>query len=86
MKDLDYIMEVSGRAGALDIHLSSNFYPPLPGEVKRIFQDAFQGYWAGLYGVPGLERELSRVYKGRLDQYDFWQFLEEWDLEGGWDE
>jgi hypothetical protein len=81
MKDLDYFIEVSGRSGALDIHLSSNFYPPLPPEVKRIFSDAFNGYWAGLYGVEGLEKELSRVYRGGLHQYDFWQFLNEEDLE-----
>lgn len=82
MADLDYFMEVSGRAGALDIHLTSNFYPPLPASVKRVFADAFSGYWAGLYGVEGLEKELSRVYRGGLHQYDFWQFLNEEDLEG----
>ena len=82
MKDLDYFIEVSGRSGALDIHLASNFYPPLPPEVKRVFTDAFTGYWAGLYGVEGLEKELSRVYRGGLHQYEFWQFLNEDDLEG----
>jgi hypothetical protein len=84
MKDLGYFMEVSGRSGALDIHLASNFYPPLPASVKRVFTDAFTGYWAGLYGVEGLEKELSRVYRGGLHQYDFWQFLNDDDLEGGY--
>lgn len=80
MKDLDYFIETSGRAAALDIHLSSNFYPPLPGTVKKVFSDAFQGYWAGLWDIEGLQKELSRVYKGGLHQYDFWQFLNEEDL------
>lgn len=81
MKDLDYFMEVSGREGALNIHLSSNFYPPLPASVKKVFIDAFTGYWNGLWDIDGLQKELSRVYKGGLDQYDFWKFLNEEDLE-----
>ena len=84
MKDLDFIIETAGRAQGLLMHLETNFYPPLPSSVKRVFQDAFQGYWAALYGIEGLEQELSRVYRGRLDQYDFWQFLDEQD--GGWNE
>ena len=46
-----------------------------------IFIDAFNLYWHGLTDVNGLEKELSRVYKGGLHQYDFWQFLNEEDLE-----
>lgn len=65
---------------ALSIHLSSNFFPPLPAHVKKIFLDAFQLYWNELIDIHELEKELSRVYKGTLDQYGFYHFLNEEDL------
>jgi hypothetical protein len=31
--------------------------------------------------IEGLQKELSRVYKGGLDQYGFYNYLNEEDLE-----
>jgi hypothetical protein len=64
-----------GLADSLQMHLSANFYPPLPGFVKQIFGDAFNMYWAGMIDEEGLEKELSRVYKGGLDRYGFDNYL-----------
>ena len=69
-----------GRADSLQMHLSSNFYPPMPSEVKKIFGDAFNQYWAGMIDITGLEKELSRVYRGSLNDYGFWNYLNEEDL------
>lgn len=69
---------------SLNIHLTSNFYPPLPGTVKKIFLDAFNLYWAYQIDINQLEKELSRVYTGGLDRYGFDSFLNEDDLEGGY--
>ena len=73
-------IEMSGRADSLQMHLTSNFYPPLPGEVKKIFGDAFNQYWAGQIDFEGLEKEVSRVYRGSLYDYGFWNYLNEEDL------
>jgi len=75
LKDLNF-----DNYSALSIHLNSNFYPPLPSFVKKIFLDAFQSYWAELIDIDELQKELSRVYKGGLDQYGFYNFLNEEDL------
>jgi len=64
-----------GLADSLQMHLSANFYPPMPGWVKQIFGDAFNMYWAGMIDEEGLEKELSRVYKGGLDRYGFDNYL-----------
>ena len=68
------------RYQALSFHLTGNFYPPLPASVKKIFLDAFQLYWAELIDIDQLQKELSRVYKGGLDQYGFYNFLNDDDL------
>ena len=78
---IEYTTENFGRAKSLEIHLSANFYPPLPGFVKQIFVDAFNQYWSGLTDINGLEKELSRVYKGSLNDYGFYNYLNEEDLE-----
>jgi len=78
---IEYTTEHFGRAQSLEIHLSSNFYPPLPGFVKKIFLDAFNLYWAHKIDINDLEKELSRVYKGGLDQYGFFNYLNEEDLD-----
>ena len=68
------------RYQALSFHLTGNFYPPLPTYVKKIFLDAFQLYWAYSIDIDQLQKELSRVYKGGLDQYGFDNFLNDDDL------
>lgn len=84
MSKQDFIertIETSGRAESLQLHLGANFYPPLPGQVKKIFGDAFNMYWAGMIDVDGLQKELSRVYTGSLFDYGFDNYLNEEDLE-----
>ena len=78
---IEYTTENFGRAESLRLHLSANFYPPLPSFVKQIFIDAFNQYWSGLTDINGLEKELSRVYKGSLNDYGFYNYLNEEDLE-----
>jgi hypothetical protein len=78
MSKQDFIertIESNGLASSLQMHLSSNFYPPMPGWVKQIFGDAFNMYWAGMIDEEGLEKELSRVYVGGLDKYGFDNYL-----------
>ena len=72
-------IEMVGRADSLQMHLSSNFYPPMPAEVKKIFGDAYNQYWAGMIDVEGLAKELSRVYRGSLYDYGFDNYLNEGD-------
>lgn len=77
---IDYTKENFGQYESLSLHLTSNFYPPLPSEVKKVFLDGFNQYWAGLIDLNGLSKELSRVYKGTLDQYGFFNYLNQDDL------
>jgi hypothetical protein len=77
---IEYTIESSGKAASLNMHLSSNFYPPLPAYVKKIFIDAFNLYWSYMIDINQLEKELSRVYKGGLDQYGFYNYLNDDDL------
>lgn len=72
---IDYTIENLGLADSLNMHLSSNFYPPLPAEVKKVFIDAFTQYWAGLIDSDQLGIELSRVYRGSLYDYGFNNYL-----------
>ena len=76
---IDYTIDTVGKYDSLQMHLSTNFYPPLPGEVKKIFGDAFNQYWAGMIDFEGLEKELSRVYRGSLYDYGFDNYLNEGD-------
>jgi hypothetical protein len=77
---IEYTTENFGKAQSLELHLSANFYPPLPRYVKKIFVDAFNLYWSGMIGIQGLQKELSRVYKGELTDYGFYNYLNEDDL------
>jgi hypothetical protein len=52
----------------------------MPAQVKKVFLDGFNQYWAGLIDITGLSQELSRVYRGSLDQYGFYNYLNENDL------
>lgn len=79
---IEYTQETVGMAESLSMHLSANFYPPIPAEVKKVFLDAFNMYWAGQIDITGLETELSRVYRGSLTDYGFYNYLLEADLEG----
>lgn len=72
---IEYTKDNFGLYQSLEMHLSSNFYPPLPAEVKLIFLDAFQQYWAGLIDLDQLAREVSRVYRGSLYDYGFDNYL-----------
>ena len=76
---IEVTIDSVGKYESLQMHLTSNFYPPLPKEVKVIFGDAFNQYWAGLIDVDGLQKELSRVYRGSLNDYGFWNYLLEGD-------
>jgi hypothetical protein len=83
MKDLDYVKESMSQEGALRFHLTTNFYPPLPDFVKDAFVEVFKEYWAGDLDVSDLDKELAEraYYTGGIDNYDFWQFCKEEDLE-----
>ena len=76
---IDYTIDTVGKYDSLQMHLSTNFFPSLPGEVKKIFGDAFNQYWAGQIDFEGLEKEVSRVYRGSLYDYGFWNYLHEGD-------
>jgi len=78
--DIIYFNEHVGKAKSLELHLTNNFYPPLPAAVKKIFLDAFNLYWNFEIDLGRLEKELSRVYKGGLDQYGFYHYLNDDDL------
>lgn len=72
---IEYTIENNGLASSLELHLGANFYPPLPGTVKKIFLDGFNQYWAGLIDIDQLGQELKRVYKGSLYDYGFDNYL-----------
>ena len=76
---IEQTLDAVGLHESLQMHLSANFYPPMPAEVKKVFGDAFNQYWAGLIDVDGLQKELSRVYRGSLNDYGFWNYLLEGD-------
>jgi hypothetical protein len=78
---IEYTLDNFGRYQSLELHLGANFYPPLPAQVKKVFLDAFSQYWAYLIDIDGLVKELGRVYRGGLDQYGFYNFLNEEDLD-----
>ena len=72
---IERTIESDGMAESLMMHLGANFYPPIPGFVKKIFVDAFNMYWAGMIDKEQLEKELSRVYTGGLYRYGFENYL-----------
>jgi hypothetical protein len=53
----------------------------MPNEVKKVFGDAFNMYWARMITIDGLAKELSRVYTGSLGDYGFWNYLNVEDLQ-----
>ena len=83
MKDLSYAIETLQRKEALRYHLTGNFYPPLPEFVKDAFVDVFEEYWNGELMASELDDALAEraYYTGGIWKYDFYQFLDEADLE-----
>ena len=61
----------------LRIHLTSNFYPPIPSWVKDVFVNSYKEYWNGNVDRKGLEKLLEDVYIGGLEEYGLWAFLGE---------
>ena len=62
------------------MHLKTNFYPPLPDYFINRFIKAWERYW-NEGNVEKLQAELSEVgYKGDLNSYDFYTFLNDEDL------
>ena len=68
------------RSQSLKLHLDSNFYPPLPESFKFKFVEVFEKYWdAG--DINWLQEALSKIgYKGSLNDYGFFNFLNEEDV------
>lgn len=83
MKDLSHALNHLRQGEALRYHLNVNFYPPIPGEVKDEFVAVFTEYWNGELEAGDLNVALAERtgYVGGIEQYDFWQFLNECDLE-----
>ena len=61
----------------LRIHLTYNFYPPIPSWVKDVFVNSYKEYWNGNVDRKGLEKLLEDVYIGGLEEYGLWAFLGE---------
>jgi len=68
------------RSQSLKLHLDSNFYPPLPETFKNKFVEVFEKYWdAG--DIDWLQEALNKIgYKGSLNDYGFFNFLNEEDV------
>lgn len=83
MPDPSYVIEMQGRRGGLQFHLDSAFYPPLPMEIKHAFIQAFEDYWDFEIDINELKQRLrdDAGYQGDLGSYNFWQFLNEEDIE-----
>ena len=70
---------MNDRAFQLRLHLYSNFYPPLPDSFKHSFVEVFEKYWEG-GDADWLKTALSKIgYKGSLNDYGFYNFLNEED-------
>lgn len=84
MPDPSYIIEARGKKLALSMHLTHNFYPPIPQEIRCAFMDAFVEYWERDIDCWELEQRLREIgYTGGLEKYNFWQFLNDEDLGHG---
>ena len=83
MPDPSYVIETHGRQEGLAFHLSTAFYPPLPDEIKEAFIRVFVDYWSGDIDLGSLDQELADKagYTGGVNQYNFWQFLNDEDLD-----
>ena len=64
----------------LRLHLDSNFYPPLPDTFKYSFIEVFEKYWES-GDIIWLQTALSKIgYKGSLNDYGFYNFLNDEDI------
>ena len=67
-----------GRLEGLRIHLTANFYPPIPFEVRQSVLEAFQAHWKRAKTPEALlkdiNRRLSKAKTGwqwrKLDRFD----------------
>ena len=68
------------KSQSLKLHLNCNFYPPLPESFKFKFVEVFEKYWdAG--DIDWLQEALNKIgYKGDLNSYGFYNFLNEEDV------
>lgn len=53
MSEADYARTL-GRERGLDVHLDTNFYPPLFPDYKERVKAAFKEYWLGDLDLEGL--------------------------------
>ena len=68
------------KSQGMRVHLTSNFYPPLPEYFISRFIKVWERYW-NEGDVEKLQVELSEVgYKGDLNSYDFYRYLNDEDL------
>lgn len=77
---IEQTLAVHGKSESLRMHLSGNFYPPLPEWVKDVFVGSFEKYWDGKSDIEMLQADLSDVYVGGLHKYGFDNYLNESDL------
>ena len=69
------------KSQSLKMHLSCNFYPPLPDSFKNKFVSIFEKYWER-GDINWLQEALNKIgYKGSLDQYGFDMYINEEDFE-----
>ena len=83
MPDPSYVVETQGRAAGLSFHLETAFYPPLPLYTRTQFIKVFERYWGYEIDIDQLSNQLRQDagYTGSLNDYNFWQFLNEEDFE-----
>jgi len=68
------------KSQSLKLHLDCNFYPPLPETFKNKFVEIFETYWRD-GDINWLEKTLNKLgYKGSLDDYGFFNYLNDEDL------
>lgn len=68
------------KSQSLKMHLSCNFYPPLPDSFKNKFVSIFEKYWER-GDIEWLQEALNKIgYKGDLNQYGFYNYINEEDF------
>lgn len=77
---IEVTTDMLGKSASLRMHLSGNFYPPMPEWVKDVFVGSFERYWDGQSDMDMLKTDLSDVYQGSLYKYGFDNYLFDEDL------
>ena len=68
------------KSQSLKLHLDFNFSPPLPETFKNKFVEVFEKYW-DVGDIDWLQTSLNEIgYKGSLNDYGFFNFLNEEDV------